>query len=78
MNSEKVLVDACHQAVIWQASGFEDVLMCVNVSRLQAQDPDFAGQVADALNTTGLSGKYLELELTSRYSPKIWIGSAKI
>ncbi len=38
--------------------------MCVNVSRLQAQDPDFVGQVADALNTTGLSGKYLELELT--------------
>jgi len=61
---KKVLVDACHQAVIWQALGFADVLMCVNVSRLQAQDPEFAGQVADALNTTGLSGKYLELELT--------------
>jgi len=61
---KKALVDACTQAMAWRDSGLPDMVLCVNVSRLQAQDPAFSKTVEDALQISGLPAANLELELT--------------
>jgi diguanylate cyclase (GGDEF)-like protein/PAS domain S-box-containing protein len=51
------------QAVQWRDKGYP-LLMSVNVSALQFQQPDFVDSVARLLNEVGLEGQRLELELT--------------
>ncbi|BAU90191.1 EAL domain-containing protein [Methylorubrum populi] len=55
-----VLDTACRQAATWP----EDYRVCVNVSPVQLQEPDFPARVAAALRASGLTAARLELELT--------------
>ena len=58
-----VLQEAVRQAAIWQEGG-TPVVVSVNVSALQFQQPDFVESVAMTLQAAGLSAQLLELELT--------------
>jgi diguanylate cyclase (GGDEF)-like protein/PAS domain S-box-containing protein len=59
-----VLVQACRQAIAWQADGLAPLRIAVNVSGRQFRRPDFVDQVGRILKETGLSPDRLELELT--------------
>ncbi|MGH7573499.1 MAG: putative bifunctional diguanylate cyclase/phosphodiesterase, partial [Gemmatimonadota bacterium] len=59
-----VLHEACRQRRIWWDSGRKDFVMAVNVSAVQLRDPEFAQDVVQVLEETGLSPELLELELT--------------
>ncbi|MGO9740810.1 MAG: EAL domain-containing protein [Roseiarcus sp.] len=61
---EWVINEACRQAVAWRDEGLPPIRMSVNVSARQFRDGTLTGMVADALRTSGLDPKYLELELT--------------
>ena len=58
-----VLHQAVQQAALWRDKGYR-LLMSVNVSALQFQQPDFVECVAQALAEAGLEPQWLELELT--------------
>ena len=58
-----VLSCACAQAAIWQREG-RPLRVAVNLSPVQFKDPDLARHVQEALDQTGLSPQYLELEVT--------------
>lgn len=58
-----VLRQAVQQAALWRDKGY-GLLMSVNVSALQFQQPDFVESVAQALADAGLEPQWLELELT--------------
>ena len=58
-----VLRQAVNQAALWQQRGYR-LLMSVNVSALQFQQPDFVDSVARTLAEAGLAPQWLELELT--------------
>ena len=57
------LSEAVRQAALWQRAG-TPVLVSVNVSPLQFQQPDFVARVAKAIRESGLAPHLLELELT--------------
>ena len=59
-----VLSTACQQAQSWVAGGLRPLRMSVNISAMQFRKKDFIQSVRDALETSGLDAKYLELELT--------------
>jgi diguanylate cyclase (GGDEF)-like protein len=60
-----VLREACRQARAWQGvAGGHRLLMNVNLSARQLQDPDLATEVARTLAETGLAPNCLELEIT--------------
>ncbi len=59
-----VLVNAMWQNVAWQNLGFASRPIAVNVSPLQFAQADFFASVKAALDMTGLSPRYLEIELT--------------
>ena len=54
---------ACRQARAWVDAGFPTVV-AFNLSAKQLQERDVVGLVADALERSGLDGRWLELELT--------------
>ncbi|MGL4608485.1 MAG: putative bifunctional diguanylate cyclase/phosphodiesterase [Trueperaceae bacterium] len=58
-----VLEEACRQAKHWHIQ-HKQFRISVNVSLLQFSHPSFYGTVLNALKQSGLSGDYLELELT--------------
>ena len=58
-----VLREAVSQAARWYGEG-ADLIVSVNVSPLQFQQPDFVEGVARVLRDAGLPGERLELELT--------------
>jgi diguanylate cyclase (GGDEF)-like protein/PAS domain S-box-containing protein len=58
-----VLREAVQQAAAWHAAGLE-LVMSVNVSALQFQQPGFVDGVAAVLREAGLPARWLELELT--------------
>jgi diguanylate cyclase (GGDEF)-like protein/PAS domain S-box-containing protein len=58
-----VMGEAVRQATLWQNLG-RPVVISVNVSALQFQQPDFVERVADSLRSVGLAPALLELELT--------------
>ena len=58
-----VLREAVKQAAAWHAAGLE-LVMSVNVSALQFQQPGFVDGVAAVLREAGLAPRFLELELT--------------
>jgi diguanylate cyclase (GGDEF)-like protein/PAS domain S-box-containing protein len=58
-----VMQDAVRQASAWARAG-TPVVVSVNVSALQFQQPDFVGQVAQCLQSADLPAHLLELELT--------------
>lgn len=59
-----VLREACRQNKAWQTAGLPPLVMAVNVSALQFEEPDFVEHVRCALDDTGLNARFLELELT--------------
>ncbi|WP_347550825.1 EAL domain-containing protein [Pseudalkalibacillus hwajinpoensis] len=59
-----VLNEACMQTSKWQALGYEDLSISVNVSGRQFQSDKFVESVRDALLTSGLTPQSLHLEVT--------------
>jgi EAL domain-containing protein (putative c-di-GMP-specific phosphodiesterase class I) len=57
-----VLREACWQNRQWQLEGHTPVRVAVNISSMQFAREDFADRVAEVLDETGLSPKFLELE----------------
>lgn len=58
------LTQACMQAKKWQNAGLPPIRVAVNLSATQFQYRDLAAEVAQVLETTGLEGRWLEVELT--------------
>ena len=67
---EWVLRTACKQNKVWQDEGLTPVRMAVNVSIYQIRNSDLVAQVRAALDETGLSPQYLELEITESVANK--------
>ncbi|MEO3944609.1 EAL domain-containing protein [Gorillibacterium sp. CAU 1737] len=61
---EWVLREACRQSVEWQKLGYPPISMSVNLSSVQFQGDDIVNTVRTVLYETGLSPRYLELEIT--------------
>ena len=59
-----VLYTACAQNKSWQAKGYAPFRICVNISTIQLQHPNFVPLVKSILEETGLGAKWLELEVT--------------
>ena len=61
-----MLDEACRQAVLWQKQGSNDapLVMGVNLSPRQFQDPKLVAKVKHALQTSGLEPGCLKLEIT--------------
>jgi diguanylate cyclase (GGDEF)-like protein len=59
-----VLMNVCQQIRTWQDEGFPPLPVNVNVSGLQFGMPDFVEVVARALESTGLRGECLGIEIT--------------
>ncbi|HET7706049.1 MAG TPA: EAL domain-containing protein, partial [Thermoanaerobaculia bacterium] len=62
-----VLREACRQANEWHRRGHR-VVVAVNLSGRQFQDPDLTRIVRDALDAADLRPEYLELEITEGYA----------
>jgi diguanylate cyclase (GGDEF)-like protein len=62
-----VLREACQQASEWHSRGHK-IIMAVNMSGRQFQDPELINQVREALQVTGLRPQFLELEITEGYA----------
>ncbi len=58
------LREACRQNKQWQDKGLRPIRVSVNVSGRQFLAPDFVEKVKAALEDSGLSSHYLELEIT--------------
>ena len=61
---EWVLRTACAQAQAWRDAGWPPLLLAVNLSARQFQQPGLIEQVRAALTDTGLPAASLELEIT--------------
>jgi diguanylate cyclase (GGDEF)-like protein/PAS domain S-box-containing protein len=61
---EWVLRAACEQAMKWHHAGYSELRVSVNVASQQLTQSDLVATVHNALETTGMDGRYLELELT--------------
>jgi diguanylate cyclase (GGDEF)-like protein len=59
-----VLREACRQNRAWQDAGLPALPVAVNLSAIQLQQKNLAGDVARVLDESGLSPGHLELELT--------------
>lgn len=59
-----VLYTACAQNKSWQAAGYAPFRICVNISTIQLQHPNFVPLVKSILEETGLDARWLELEVT--------------
>jgi diguanylate cyclase (GGDEF)-like protein/PAS domain S-box-containing protein len=59
-----VLKEACRQAMEWHQSGWQDMVVAVNISAVQFRRGDIEQVVSGALTESGLDSKFLELELT--------------
>ncbi|MFD1032295.1 sensor domain-containing protein [Metaplanococcus flavidus] len=59
-----VLYNACSQNRLWQTRGCVPFRICVNISTIQLQHPNFVSLVKSILEETGLEAKWLELEVT--------------
>ena len=61
---EWVLNEACRQTRQWQLEGHAPVTIAVNLSAVQIRQANIVQTVRQALHTSGLEARYLELELT--------------
>lgn len=61
---EWALYEACRQCKAWQLEGKNSFVVAVNLSAMQFIYSDIVGTVQNALDKTGLDGRYLELEIT--------------
>ncbi|MGV8906285.1 MAG: EAL domain-containing protein [Acetobacterium sp.] len=65
-----ILKTACSQSISWQALGLPPLRMAVNLSGEQFRNPNLVKNVKKSLGETGLSPKYLELEITESIALK--------
>ncbi|KDE40252.1 diguanylate cyclase/phosphodiesterase (GGDEF & EAL domains) with PAS/PAC sensor(s) [Nitrincola lacisaponensis] len=72
-----VLEEACRQACLWQEEGHE-LKVSVNLSALQLNNGDIVDVVRQVLQQTGLSSRWLELELTESYLFENFSRSARV
>lgn len=61
---EWVLREACRQGAEWNRSGYEDLMVSVNISTVQLKQANFVNMVKDILYETGFLPAHLELEIT--------------
>ena len=59
-----VLTTACRQNKLWQDQGLSSLTMSANLSPSQVQNPNLRDLVSQALKTTRLAPRWLELEIT--------------
>jgi diguanylate cyclase len=59
-----VIEEACRQQMHWINSGFEPMNMCVNISAMQFNQPNFSKMVKEIIAIAGIDPKHLELEVT--------------
>ena len=59
-----VLSEACHRASEWNAAGYDDLKVSVNVSASQFVDPEFKATIVATLQSSGLDPRNLVLEIT--------------
>ncbi|MDR3395630.1 MAG: EAL domain-containing protein [Parasulfuritortus sp.] len=59
-----MLREACRQAKNWQDAGLPPIEVAVNISTCQFGLTDMAQRIREALATTGLAPKWLEIEIT--------------
>lgn len=59
-----ILRESCRQAKQWQTGEYSPLLISVNVSVIQLEDPHFIDIVKEILQETGFNPKWLELEVT--------------
>lgn len=59
-----VLQTACERLKQWHAEGYPDLRMAVNCSARQFEQAGFDEIVGDILESTGLDGRFIELEIT--------------
>lgn len=62
--SEFVIDTTLQQIRVWQAMGFTDLVVSVNVSPMQLRAESLVDSTLEALRRTGVAGQYLEIELT--------------
>lgn len=62
-----VLRNACRQNVEWQRAGYPPVIIAVNVSPRQFENPMFVERIEAILEETGLQPEWLELEITESF-----------
>lgn len=59
-----VLSQACQQVAFWRKEHAPNLKVCVNVSPMQLEHPDFLTHVSQALKLSGLPAEALVLEIT--------------
>ncbi len=59
-----VLESACRQTKKWLDAGFNSISVAINLSARQFRQPDLVEQIVAILEKTGLSARYIELEIT--------------
>ena len=62
--SKFVVETTLNQIASWQAEGIDNLVVSVNVSPMQLRADSLVESTLEALESTGVSGKYLEIELT--------------
>lgn len=65
-----VVREACRQAKAWQDGGLPPLVVAVNLSARQFQQPDLVDMVAEALADAGLAPRWLALEVTESAAMK--------
>lgn len=61
---EWTIREACRINKEWQNAGYDPISVAVNISPKQFRHQDIAEIITNVLNDTGLSAKYLEMEIT--------------
>ncbi|PTT90955.1 hypothetical protein DBR42_04865 [Pelomonas sp. HMWF004] len=59
-----MLQQACRQAKAWHDAGLGDPVMAINISPRKFQHPDFMATVREALDSSGVDPRRIELEIT--------------
>ena len=59
-----ILQEACKQTIKWQEQGFGDLTVSVNVSAKQFHHQGYVDEVRDALESSGIPSRYVDLEVT--------------
>jgi len=59
-----VIESACKQLALWNAQGFDQLRVAVNLSVLQIEDPNLVQQIEELLSRNQVSPKSLEFEVT--------------
>jgi diguanylate cyclase (GGDEF)-like protein len=61
---EWVLREACKQNQAWQEAGYPPIVMAVNVSARQFENPKLVELVSEVLSDSGMGAEWLEIEIT--------------